>query len=167
MKLQAFYTQNYDKENGARLQWYMDNKRGQSGGPQASRQGSRTAALNHGLPTINPMEYARNKKRAEEEHIRQIRLQARQQQSKEEMRKPDPKLFGTLYDGFTKEEKGRYQYLKKRHTIIPEKKFNLSNAELHGLWLEIGPKTSPSNAQLTQEQDWLKIRFIQETKCPI
>lgn len=120
-KLQSFYTQNYDKENGARLQWYIDNKRGQAGG-QKSRQGSRSA-INHGLPQINPMEFARNKKREEDERIKQIRIQARKQQSKEEMRDPNPKLFAKLYDGFTKEEKGRYEYLQERHKEIPEKKF--------------------------------------------
>ncbi len=38
--------------------------------------------------------------------------------------KAPPRLVRTsLYDGFTKEEKGRYQYLNQRHRVIPEDKF--------------------------------------------
>ncbi|KAL8585437.1 hypothetical protein ACOMHN_024598 [Nucella lapillus] len=40
-----------------------------------------------------------------------------------EMRPVSPDTWQMLYDGFTKEEKGRYQYLRKRWNIIPEKKF--------------------------------------------
>ncbi|XP_059175834.1 protein ATP6V1FNB-like [Physella acuta] len=40
-----------------------------------------------------------------------------------EMRAPSPMVLKSLYDGFTKEEKGRYIYLKQRHQTIPEVKF--------------------------------------------
>jgi len=42
----------------------------------------------------------------------------------EEMRPPSPKTKTALYDGFTKEGKGRYQYLRKRYDTIPEQKFS-------------------------------------------
>jgi len=35
----------------------------------------------------------------------------------------ESKVKDTLYDGFTKESKGRYQYLKKRQSKNPEDKF--------------------------------------------
>lgn len=40
-----------------------------------------------------------------------------------EMRPPSPGSRDALFDGFTKEGKGRYQYLRRRFEIIPEKKF--------------------------------------------
>ncbi|CAF0837707.1 unnamed protein product [Brachionus calyciflorus] len=40
-----------------------------------------------------------------------------------DMRPPNEKTVKLLYDGFTKEEKGRYQYLKARKTENPEDKF--------------------------------------------
>lgn len=39
------------------------------------------------------------------------------------MRPPTPKSKSTLYDGFTKEGKGRRQYLDLRNGLSPEKKF--------------------------------------------
>lgn len=41
-----------------------------------------------------------------------------------EMRAPSPAVMSTLYDGFTKEGKGRCIYLRKRYNKIPEEKFS-------------------------------------------
>ena len=41
-----------------------------------------------------------------------------------EMRPVDQSTKGKLYDGFTKEGKGRYQYLSSRYEQIPEEKFS-------------------------------------------
>lgn len=41
-----------------------------------------------------------------------------------DMRKPDEKYQKLLFDGFTKEEKGRYQYLKARKAENPEDKYD-------------------------------------------
>ena len=41
-----------------------------------------------------------------------------------DMRAPEEKVTKLLYDGFTKEEKGRYQYLKARKTDNPEEKYD-------------------------------------------
>ena len=41
-----------------------------------------------------------------------------------DMRKPDEKVTKLLYDGFTKEEKGRYQYMKARKAENPEEKYD-------------------------------------------
>ncbi len=40
-----------------------------------------------------------------------------------EMKSPDEKTKGLLYDGFTKEERGRYQYLRARTAANPEDKY--------------------------------------------
>ncbi|PVD24769.1 hypothetical protein C0Q70_15255 [Pomacea canaliculata] len=42
---------------------------------------------------------------------------------KQEMRPASPSTMNVLYDGFTKEGKGRYKYLKLRYEDIPETKF--------------------------------------------
>ena len=42
-----------------------------------------------------------------------------------DMLPPDPNTKKGLYDGFTKEEKGRYQYLKSRNKDGPEDKYQL------------------------------------------
>jgi hypothetical protein len=41
-----------------------------------------------------------------------------------DMRKPEEKVTKLLFDGFTKEEKGRYQYLKARKSDNPEEKYD-------------------------------------------
>ena len=41
-----------------------------------------------------------------------------------DMKKPDEKYTKLLFDGFTKEEKGRYQYLKARKAENPEEKYD-------------------------------------------
>lgn len=41
-----------------------------------------------------------------------------------DMRKPNEDVTKLLYDGFTKEEKGRYQYMKARKAENPEDKYD-------------------------------------------
>ncbi len=41
-----------------------------------------------------------------------------------DMKKPDEKVTKLLYDGFTKEEKGRYQYMQERKKENPENKYD-------------------------------------------
>ena len=40
------------------------------------------------------------------------------------MKKPQEDVTKLLYDGFTKEEKGRYQYMKARKVDNPEDKYD-------------------------------------------
>ena len=49
--------------------------------------------------------------------------EAQKSQSKEEMKKPARVVKEKLYDGLSKEGKGRMSYLKDRHEVIPEKKY--------------------------------------------
>ncbi|XP_032892505.1 protein ATP6V1FNB [Amblyraja radiata] len=41
----------------------------------------------------------------------------------EEMRGVSPQIRGLLYDGFSKEQRGRHQYLRKRAATLPEDKY--------------------------------------------
>ena len=63
-------------------------------------------------------------KQDEEKTMHEIQDIARKQQSKEEMWKPPKQMKEDLYEGFTKEGRGRYQYLKQRKQEIPEKKYS-------------------------------------------
>ena len=63
------------------------------------------------------------KKREEEETMRRIIDEARLQFKEEEMLPAKPGQIKKLYDGFTKEGKGRYQYLHERTHMIPESKY--------------------------------------------
>ena len=84
----------------------------------------RGAAVPDGLPKINPNSFARNMKQEHEQNMREIKAKAQKEQTEEEMYVPSFKTKDKLYDGFTKEEKGRYQYLKERKNVIPEQKYS-------------------------------------------
>ena len=90
----------------------------------SSRAPVRGSAVPNGLPKINPLAFSRTMKQQEEKSLHDIKEIARQQQSSEEMWKPATKAKECLYDGFTKEGKGRHQYLKGRNEVIPEKKYS-------------------------------------------
>lgn len=60
-----------------------------------------------------------------------------------DMRPPEDKMVKMLYDGFTKEEKGRYQYLKARKVDNPEEKYEyplLSSFEYGWKLKEVAPE---------------------------
>ena len=128
-KLQNFMCQQIENENLSRLKFYYDyrerpedfKRSGMSG--NFGVYGSQGKVPVFGLPKINPMEYARKVKQEEEEELKRLREEARMTNMKEEMFPPNPQVKEKLYDGFTKEEKGRYQYMKSRNVIIPEKKY--------------------------------------------
>lgn len=122
VRLQHFFEEQYAKESGARLDWYLANKRGQATKTSAPSRKSQSA-VNNGLPNINPMQYALKAKRQEEEMLKEIAAEARKKFNPEEMRPARREVKSKLYDGFTKEGKGRYAYLNERHRIIPEEKF--------------------------------------------
>lgn len=126
-KLQHFFHEQYTKENQARLDWYHKTKRGdvsaQSRPSNRRYANAQTASMGSGLPDINPMEFAMKKKREEEENVQRIIDEARAQFRSEEMLAPSGRQKTKLYDGFTKEGKGRYAYLDERQRTVPEKKY--------------------------------------------
>lgn len=68
-----------------------------------------------------------------------------------DMKPADKDVVKLLYDGFTKEEKGRYQYLKARKLEKPETKYEyplLSSFEYGWKLNEVAPKyKTPSNGR--------------------
>ena len=83
-------------------------------------QGGRTVG---GMPVIEPLKFAKDQLRKERELYEQIAQKAKKNQSKYEMLPADPAVKDKLYDGFTREGKGRYQYLRERSEILPELRY--------------------------------------------
>ncbi|CAD5113498.1 unnamed protein product [Dimorphilus gyrociliatus] len=75
-----------------------------------------------GLPQIDPRQFAiakfKKEKEELEKYVAENRLDASQM-----MYKPREQVKGLLYEGFSKEGKGRASYLKERKLQIPEKKY--------------------------------------------
>ena len=121
--MQAFITEAYENEMTARLRYYNDTH----GGPRSVSGNNRRrkgGPVVDGLPAIHPSKFALQMKYEEEEAKRRLAEYSRQQKNKEEMRPPPPSIKARLYDGFTKEGKGRQQYLNTRKLAIPEQKYN-------------------------------------------
>ena len=111
---------------------------------------SAAGPMGSGLPTINPTEFAIKKKREEDANMRRIIQEARLQFCEEEMYPAHPSQIKKLHDGFTKEEKGKYQYLDERKRIIPEKKYSfpiLSSWKYGWKLGEEKPSGRPNNAR--------------------
>lgn len=124
--------QQIENENLARLKFFYDyrarpedfKRNGMSG--NFGVYGSQGKVPIFGLPKINPMEYASKIKQEEQEEIARLREEARFLNIKDEMYPPNSKTKDKLYNGFSKEEKGRYSYLRDRRSIIPERKYTYS-----------------------------------------
>lgn len=123
-KLQNFYTEQYDREAVARLQFYKDKKQGAVRSASSSHRRLQGGHLVNGLPAINPTTFGRQMLREERLRMAQIAEEAKKFETDEEMRPPNLRMKAKLYDGFTKEEKGRYRYLKERKHVIPEEKYH-------------------------------------------
>ncbi len=83
-------------------------------------QGGRTVG---GMPVIQPLKFAKEQLRKEQEMHREIAERAKKNQSTFEMLPAGPRVKSKLYDGFSKEEKGRYQYLRERTELAPEERY--------------------------------------------
>jgi len=120
-KLQHFFEEQYDKETAARLQFHFDTKSGRTRRSAAEESAARSAAA--GLPKFNPFEFAVRQKEEEDEAMREIIEQARARKETEEMRPVDDKSKELLFDGFSREGRGRARYLRERHEHGPDVKF--------------------------------------------
>ena len=126
-RLQWFFQEQYDKETAARLQAYRAAKGGTADkltlGPESAGPRLGPGDNPDGLPKINPQVFAREMQLRERVEMAKMIKDARRNQSKEEMQPATAGTKDKLYEGFTKEGKGRYAYLKERHEVIPEKKY--------------------------------------------
>ena len=133
-QIQKFLEESYNKERDARLGWFV---RGKAGEEQRSskqldvfRKKIEAAAPKPSerlleLRDIKPKSYH---KRTMKHDDNLLKLAAAKQTSRDgdlmvDMRPVTPHTRGKLYDGFTKEGKGRYQYLMDRYQTIPEAKY--------------------------------------------
>jgi len=120
-KLQHFFEEQYDKETAARLRFHFDTKSGRT--RRLAAEESATRAAKAGLPKINPFEFAIRQKHEEDEALREIVEHARARTETEEMRPVDDKSKAVLYDGFSREGRGRVRYLRERRQQAPDAKF--------------------------------------------
>jgi len=117
-KLQHFFEEQYDKETAARLQFHFDAKDSETR-RRSSAEKSAARAARSGLPKINPFEFAIRQKREEDEARKEIVEQARTTKKTEEMKPVDDKSKVALYDGFSREGRGRARFcVHYYHNII-------------------------------------------------
>ena len=130
-QIQRFLEESYNRERDARLSWYTRNSRGADtkGSKQlevfkkkieagAPRPTETLLALRH----VKPKNYHKQKMN-HEDHL--VKLAGEKPDALlVEMRPVTSLTRGKLYDGFTKEGKGRYQYLLDRYQNIPEDKYS-------------------------------------------
>jgi len=131
-QIQKFLEESYNKERDTRLQWFYKRKDGNeelasSKQSEAARRKIQQAPkpaedIFKKLPKdYNPPKY--NKKKSDFNAVMDDGERILQQLTAE-MRPPSPRTKETLYEGFTKEGKGRYQYLGARNRRKPEDKYS-------------------------------------------
>lgn len=127
---QEFLKESFEKESSKRLNWFRNRRSASINKPRQLEvfrkkitEGSKPSeALLEKLPAIQKeARHARvkadfNDPMAGRRSYTAIELDA-------EMRPPSPGTKDALFDGFTKEGKGRYQYLQRRNQVNPEDKF--------------------------------------------
>ncbi|KAK6174978.1 hypothetical protein SNE40_013525 [Patella caerulea] len=124
---QNFLTESFNKERDSRLAWFFNRSASDVAKPKQmevfrrkiEERSKPSEALMERLPAITA-EQKFNKKKS-------TQIDTLGQRSEfitvENMRAVTPQTQSKLYDGFTKEGKGRYQYLQDRYSKIPEVKF--------------------------------------------
>jgi len=138
---QKFLEESYTKERDTRLAWYLKLHQGntEGGGATKSKQYQvfrkkieRNAAkpgedLLSKLPKLaQPKQYHKKTAEYTQTMAELAATKGRNVESAKasmEMRKPDENTKSKLYHGFSKEGKGRYQYLHDRYLLDPETKY--------------------------------------------
>ncbi|KAF6019804.1 hypothetical protein EB796_021894 [Bugula neritina] len=131
---QAFWTESIDKEETTRLSWHSKRKSGDSQSKQMEvfRKKIEMNAIKpnldlvKGLPKVDNKRFARKSLKYVNDKIDKEaadRFASKSGLIVADMMPVDSRTRPLLYDGVTKEEKGRYQYLKIRHKVVPERKY--------------------------------------------
>ncbi|KAK7499479.1 hypothetical protein BaRGS_00009131 [Batillaria attramentaria] len=127
---QEFLKEAIEKESSKRLNWFHNRRSQSMNKPRQLEvfrkkitEGSKPSeALLEKLPAIKKeARHARQKADFNDPLLGQRAYTSIDLQ--DEMRPPSPKTKDALFDGFTKEGKGRHQYLRRRYDTIPENKF--------------------------------------------
>ncbi|KAK7102064.1 protein SPMIP1-like [Littorina saxatilis] len=129
-QFQEFMKESFEKESSQRLAWFNKRRSQTVNRPRQLEvfrkkitEGSKPSeALLEKLPAIGKEARHARVKADWNDPLLENRPQA-PLEIESEMRPPSGKTRDTLYDGFTKEGKGRYQYLRRRYDTIPEQKF--------------------------------------------
>lgn len=122
-RLQNFYNEQFENEMYNRLRSYHTKQRG-GGDSNSACSAIGYRGQSSTLPLIHPGKFARDMSRKEKEERAIAIAEAKKQQSKEEMKKASSGTLTKLYDGISREGKGRLAYLKERHEINPEGKYS-------------------------------------------
>ncbi len=128
-QIQNFLTESYVKEQTARLGWY--HQRQQSNSANTSKQfdvfkKKIEAAAPKPTDTLLQLRDVKPKsyhKRIFKNDDQLMKLNFNKDEPIRDMFPVNQRVRSTLYDGFTKEGKGRYQYLQRRYRNIPENKY--------------------------------------------
>ena len=129
-QIQNFLTESYIKEQNARLGWYY--QRQQNPGKSSKQMEVFRKKIEAAAP--RPTEHLLSLKDTKPKNYHRriinhddnlVKLAARDDKAElVDMRPVSLPVRSKLYDGFTKEGKGRYQYLQARYQRIPEDKYN-------------------------------------------
>ena len=131
-QIQKFLEEAYNKERDTRLSWYQ--KSVKDGDQRQSKQfevfrkkieaacPKPTEGLME-LKHLKPKNYHRRIIKVEDNLSRLASRNSATEQLSVDMCPVRPSVKALLYDGFTKEGKGRYQYLQQRYQRIPENKY--------------------------------------------
>lgn len=126
-QIQKFLEESYNKERDKRLSWYQKSLQGektQSKQLEVFRKKIEAACPKPTqtlleLKHIQPKSYHKRKVRIPEN----THLASASNELTVDMKPVNKNVRELLYDGFTKEGKGRYQYLQDRYQTIPESKY--------------------------------------------
>jgi len=129
-RIQDFHTQAYNKEQKARLGWYQ--QRQQVGSKQSKQMEVFRKKIEAAAPKptenllalrdAKPKNYHKRKV-THDDYWEKLASATHEEEPMQDMYPVEQKVKDALYDGFTKEGKGRYQYLQRRYQHNPEEKF--------------------------------------------
>lgn len=130
-QVQKFLEESYNKERDTRLQWYYKLRENSNANIGASKQSevARRKIQNAPKPAEDMFnkisgDYAPQQFNKKKSNFDDLQTEKGLAQLVAEMRPVDLRVKEKLYDGFTKEGKGRYQYLHSRYKDSPEDKFS-------------------------------------------
>ena len=131
--MQRFLEESCNKERDSRLKWFRCRTQGAGNGSGSKQYDVFKRKLREGCPKPHEgLLQLRQETKPISYHKRTMRLNdlppVDQQSSNARLDMKDmwpviPPTRASLYDGFSKEGKGRYRYLKSRHEQIPETKY--------------------------------------------
>ncbi|XP_072418162.1 protein SPMIP1-like [Chiloscyllium punctatum] len=122
---QNFWKENITKEDLLRLCWLRDHQKGLNKTPGRQKELKKSFVRPH-------IDLQKQKSTEQEEKTSVTEGDTEEPKTEEkvatvsysDMRPVTPEVQALLYDGFSKEEKGRYQYLKARTKKGPSEKYN-------------------------------------------